>query len=261
MRFILELLRDGKHIGWMGRGIAGSSDYQVDPAIVVKSREKAVVFDQEFPGGVGSYVYDTKSPTGGWPWLSPSKNGWVGFYKAVDKSVWNCGIATEQIRQDATYPLKSSYMRWQGLAPAETDGQRLIANNSDENTMLRVKPQSAYICTTPIEHVFVLMLENRSFDHMLGYSDIEGNDAEGKGNVAERPGKRKIDGLSDQFNMANGIKYQVKKTAPRSMAADPNHEFREVMNQLCGRGARYQPGGGSILLSIIRGSPMTFART
>src|SRR5438067_1190090 len=28
-----------------------------------------------------------------------------------------------------------------------------------------------------IEHVFVLMLENRSFDHMLGFSDITGTDA------------------------------------------------------------------------------------
>ena len=29
-----------------------------------------------------------------------------------------------------------------------------------------------------IEHVFVLMLENRSFDHMLGFSGITGKDAE-----------------------------------------------------------------------------------
>ena len=29
----------------------------------------------------------------------------------------------------------------------------------------------------PIKHVFVLMLENRSYDHMLGFSPIEGIDA------------------------------------------------------------------------------------
>src|SRR5215475_9911281 len=29
-----------------------------------------------------------------------------------------------------------------------------------------------------IKHVFVLMLENRSFDHMLGFSGITGTDAE-----------------------------------------------------------------------------------
>ena len=31
--------------------------------------------------------------------------------------------------------------------------------------------------STLIKHVFVLMLENRSFDHMLGFSGIEGTDA------------------------------------------------------------------------------------
>jgi hypothetical protein len=31
--------------------------------------------------------------------------------------------------------------------------------------------------TSPIEHVLVLMLENRSFDHMLGFSGITGSDA------------------------------------------------------------------------------------
>jgi phospholipase C len=28
-----------------------------------------------------------------------------------------------------------------------------------------------------IQHVFVLMLENRSFDHLLGFSGISGTDA------------------------------------------------------------------------------------
>ena len=31
--------------------------------------------------------------------------------------------------------------------------------------------------SSPIKHVFVLMLENRSFDHMLGFSGITGTDA------------------------------------------------------------------------------------
>jgi phospholipase C len=30
-----------------------------------------------------------------------------------------------------------------------------------------------------IEHVFVLMLENRSFDHLLGFSQIQGTDPSG----------------------------------------------------------------------------------
>jgi phospholipase C len=31
--------------------------------------------------------------------------------------------------------------------------------------------------SSQIQHVFVLMLENRSFDHMLGFSGITGTDA------------------------------------------------------------------------------------
>src|SRR6185437_3049907 len=38
-----------------------------------------------------------------------------------------------------------------------------------------------------IKHIFVLMLENRSFDHMLGFSDITGTDAKtGKPTKTER---------------------------------------------------------------------------
>jgi len=31
--------------------------------------------------------------------------------------------------------------------------------------------------TSCVKHIFVLMLENRSFDHMLGFSELEGHDA------------------------------------------------------------------------------------
>ncbi len=31
-----------------------------------------------------------------------------------------------------------------------------------------------------IDHVFVVMLENRSFDHMLGFSQIRGTDPSGR---------------------------------------------------------------------------------
>ena len=41
----------------------------------------------------------------------------------------------------------------------------------------------------PIDHLFVLMLENRSFDHMLGFSGLTGTDA-----VTEQP--TRINGTS-----------------------------------------------------------------
>jgi phospholipase C len=56
-----------------------------------------------------------------------------------------------------------------------------------------------------IEHVFVLMLENRAFDHMLGFSGITGQDAANGGST-------QINGLTgSEANTFNGREYQVTK--------------------------------------------------
>jgi len=89
----------------------------------------------------------------------------------------------------------------------------------------------------PIEHVFVLMLENRAFDHMLGFSGITGTDAV-TGNPTE------INGLSGaESNAWNGISYAVAQPAPDPMTVDPYHEFTDVLKQLCGPAAAYPRGG------------------
>jgi phospholipase C len=89
-----------------------------------------------------------------------------------------------------------------------------------------------------IEHVFVLMLENRSFDHMLGFSGISGMDA--------RTGKKRpVDGLKGtESNSYQGHSYPVTQPADAAMAVDPGHEFTDVLMQLCGLNATY-PSGGS----------------
>ncbi len=92
-----------------------------------------------------------------------------------------------------------------------------------------------------VEHVFVLMLENRSFDHMLGFSSIRGTDA-----VSNRP--TQINGLSHRETNSytrNGqaTSVAVATGAPMVMPADPNHEFENVVKQLCGERATYTPGG------------------
>lgn len=90
--------------------------------------------------------------------------------------------------------------------------------------------------TTPfqnIKHVFVLMLENRAFDHMLGFSGIAGKDAVAGTNT-------KINGLTG--NEANsGLK--VSQPADWLMPVDPCHEFPCVVEQLCGPGKTYPHGG------------------
>jgi phospholipase C len=86
-----------------------------------------------------------------------------------------------------------------------------------------------------IKHVFVVMLENRSFDHMLGLSNIEGIDA-----VSGQPAI--IEGLNanNDWNLdEHGNKIFVTSPADWSMAYDPRHEFNDVKEQLCGAGGDY----------------------
>src|SRR2546423_3826311 len=88
-----------------------------------------------------------------------------------------------------------------------------------------------------VQHVFVLMLENRAFDHMLGFSGITGSDAE-----TGQP--TKINGLvGTELNTLNGQTFPVLESAGFVMPSDPGHEFTNVVEQLCGPGALYPPGG------------------
>jgi phospholipase C len=88
-----------------------------------------------------------------------------------------------------------------------------------------------------IQHVFVLMLENRSFDQLLGFSGISGTDA-----VSGR--ETGVNGLSGtETNSYNGIAATVSQPADYAMVVDPGHEFLDVLCQLCGPAAKYTPGG------------------
>ncbi|MFN0215444.1 MAG: alkaline phosphatase family protein [Saprospiraceae bacterium] len=70
---------------------------------------------------------------------------------------------------------------------------------------------------SPIEHVFVIMLENRSFDNMLGLAGIEG--------VPPPP-------ITEYSNTYKGNSYPVTGGAPTSMTSDPGHELLDVLQQL-----------------------------
>jgi phospholipase C len=88
-----------------------------------------------------------------------------------------------------------------------------------------------------IKNVFVLMLENRSFDHMLGFSDITGIDA-----VTGQP--TTINGLQGtESNSYQGQSYLVVPAADDTMPIDPGHEFLDVVKQLCGENGAYPVGG------------------
>lgn len=77
-----------------------------------------------------------------------------------------------------------------------------------------------------IQHVFVLMLENRSFDHLFALSGIPGITA----------------ATTENTNTYNGRTYAFDGSAPSQLPTDPGHEFTDVVEQLCGQGVRLQKG-------------------
>src|SRR6266851_3420732 len=71
-----------------------------------------------------------------------------------------------------------------------------------------------------IKHVVVLMLENRSFDHMLGdlqqvYPTLDG-----------------IDPRQPRDNVYAGKSYKQELGASRLVSPDPRHEYEHVMVQI-----------------------------
>jgi phospholipase C len=95
-----------------------------------------------------------------------------------------------------------------------------------------------------IKHIVVLMLENRSFDQMLGFSHIQGTDA-----VTGKP--TEVDGLvGTEYNPSSrGGMVKVTRPADFVANADPGHEFTDVREQLCGTGGDYSsstPPVGSV---------------
>jgi len=78
-----------------------------------------------------------------------------------------------------------------------------------------------------IANVFVLMLENHSFDNIFGQSGIP-----------QITHASPADG-----NTYQDVTYHVGSPAPTSMPADPGHEFLDVVEQLGGVHAGYPHGG------------------
>jgi phospholipase C len=79
-----------------------------------------------------------------------------------------------------------------------------------------------------ITNVFVLMLENHSFDNIFAMSGINGI----------------VHATTANSNAYKGTVYNVTSPAPDSMKpTDPGHEFLDTLEQLAGSGAVYRRGG------------------
>lgn len=80
-----------------------------------------------------------------------------------------------------------------------------------------------------IEHFFVLMLENRSYDSVLGFSDLAGTTPNGEATTANGLPAMPIVNFG-----RSGTAYQLGKGAPYALGFDPGHEFTDACVQLCG---------------------------
>jgi phospholipase C len=104
----------------------------------------------------------------------------------------------------------------------------------------------------PIDHVVVLMLENRSFDHMLGLLDHPDPEFEGmaRGGPFDNPG------------WDNGPRVAVTPDAKRVLPFGPDHSHDAVMEQLAVTGADRKATNQGFVSSYerkVRGlSPATF---
>src|SRR6266508_6143890 len=79
-----------------------------------------------------------------------------------------------------------------------------------------------------ISNVFVLMLENHSFDNIFAFSGIA--------DIAKPPPN-----ANNVFGKPQ-VTYPVNSPAPVSMPTDPGHDFLDVVEQLCGARTPYTPG-------------------
>lgn len=94
--------------------------------------------------------------------------------------------------------------------------------------------------SSKIQHVFVLMLENRAFDHMFGLSGITGVDIQGNPTVINGANPAVNTNIDPATAMPVGVStpadFQLK-----GVDVDPGHEFGDALTCLCGAGAVYNP--------------------
>lgn len=168
------------------------------------------------------------------PWspLYLGAHNMVRYADTLGREYWNFNISLIGFDDEATPSVKEVVTGITIYLYGDLSRRDVILVGTDglvsfQSTAQAVPP------VPPIKHIFVLMLENRSFDHMLGFSRWQGTDA-------KTGRKTKIDGASrdnKNTNIDTGI--AVGASAPADFVIPegdqgPPHEFKDVLRQLCG---------------------------
>lgn len=158
--------------------------------------------------------------------------GYVGYYDPQTRSheIYTAPadkVAEKRARIKNDNQVGRGYVRKRGDATVsrEKEHERVLGTGAASNAT----------CPDPIRHIVVLMLENRSFDHMLGdatkiYPDLEGIPQKGPKyhNTSSKSGKT----------------YEQKPIASETVVIDLPHENEDTLKQL-GKGT-IQPMGGFV---------------
>ena len=134
-----------------------------------------------------------------------------------------------------SYGLNNNWWLGGSIVSSSQPGLNIPVNNGASKLNLPLSgTKSSFVVAAgtvkpsyPISRIFVLMLENHSFDNMFALSGIPGI----------------IAATTSNSNSYNGTTYYVGGGAPSSMPTDPGHEFPDVVEQLGGAGATYPING------------------
>ncbi|WP_264010302.1 alkaline phosphatase family protein [Mycolicibacterium flavescens] len=145
-------------------------------------------------------------------------NGHADIVGFGDDGIWVAGSRGDGTFQDPLFALAD------------------FGRHSNQDTVVRRERIRDHRHRDRIKHVFVLMLENRCYDHLLGFADISGTDA-----ATGQP--TTADGLKGtEFNCYGGERFFVQKGAP-DITVPPGHDFLAVLEQLCGQYVAFTPDG------------------
>lgn len=201
----------------------------------------AAVYIQNNTGGTAliqmSHKYWNKSiQTGAWH-LAPGETGGplivdfaTGFGTGLD--FWYCSAFVQDGPNPGVYVTRGSLNDPTKECELEGGDADTEFTNVVDTTSFHINMKSGGCSTgmtrtgpySPITNVFVLMLENRSFDHIFGISGIPG-----------------INGLTgNESNSFDNTTYKIGRGVEDPMTTDPNHEFLDTLEQLCG--PKYGPG-------------------
>jgi phospholipase C len=135
-----------------------------------------------------------------------------------------------------------AFPNWKECQLQKADANQNLGLTVDSKTFFINLPsggeQTAMTKTGPytvVDNVFVLMLENHSFDNVFAFSGIPGL-------TVATPA---------DSNPYKGATYAVGSNAPLAMTTDPGHEYTDVREQLCGEGAKPNPWGPYNNLPIV----------